>query len=95
MLKIYPISQARRTLTDLIDEVEHGQEIELTRRGRPVARLVPSPRRNRAPRRFTSAPSQEQSGLWAAIERFRAETDLEALNIEEILEDARAHRPSP
>lgn len=95
MLKTCPISQARRTLTDLIDEVEDGQEIQLTRRGRPVARLVPSPVLSPAPGRFTPAPSPGQSGLWAAIEKFRAETDLEALNIEEILEEARAHRPSP
>ncbi len=95
MLKTCSISQARRSLADLIHAVEDGQEVELTRRGTPVARLVPSPTPRRAPHRSTPAPTPGQNGLWAAIEKFRAEADLEALNIEEILEDARAHRPSP
>lgn len=33
--------EARRQLSALLDRVEQGEEILLTRRGKPVARLVP------------------------------------------------------
>lgn len=34
--------EAKNTLGSLLDEVEHGGEITITRRGKPVARLVPA-----------------------------------------------------
>lgn len=33
--------EAKTRLGDLLDRVEHGEAITITRRGRPVARLVP------------------------------------------------------
>ena len=33
--------EAKTRLSSLLDEVERGQEIVITKRGRPVARLVP------------------------------------------------------
>lgn len=33
---------AKNKLSALLDRVEHGEEIVITRRGRPVARLVPA-----------------------------------------------------
>jgi prevent-host-death family protein len=33
--------EAKNTLGSLLDRVERGEEIVITRRGRPVARLVP------------------------------------------------------
>jgi prevent-host-death family protein len=33
--------EAKNTLSALIDRAEHGEEIVITRRGRPVAKLVP------------------------------------------------------
>jgi prevent-host-death family protein len=36
-----PVFEARNSLTSLITEVEAGAEITITRRGLPVARLVP------------------------------------------------------
>ncbi len=35
-----PVFEARHSLTALLTEVEAGAEIMITRRGRPVARLV-------------------------------------------------------
>lgn len=35
------IREARQDLTGLLDDVRKGREIEITERGRPVARLVP------------------------------------------------------
>ncbi|MCU0839664.1 MAG: type II toxin-antitoxin system prevent-host-death family antitoxin [Rhodospirillales bacterium] len=34
--------EAKNTLSALLDQVEKGAEITITRRGRPVARLVPA-----------------------------------------------------
>jgi prevent-host-death family protein len=35
-----PVSDAKGLLTDLVKRAEHGEDIVLTRHGRPVARLV-------------------------------------------------------
>ena len=35
-----PLAQAKNQLSELIDRVERGEDIAVTRRGRPVARLV-------------------------------------------------------
>lgn len=43
MPKRYSIAEARSHLASIIDQAEAGQEIELTRRGAPVAVLI-SPR---------------------------------------------------
>ncbi|MGQ0656050.1 MAG: type II toxin-antitoxin system Phd/YefM family antitoxin [Betaproteobacteria bacterium] len=44
MTKTYSVADARARLPDILDEVETGKEVQLTRRGRPVA-VVVSPRR--------------------------------------------------
>jgi antitoxin Phd len=40
MPKRYSIAEARSNLPTIVDQVEAGQEIELTRRGKPVAVVV-------------------------------------------------------
>ena len=40
MSKRYSIADARRNLPTLVNEVESGAEVQLTRRGRPVAVVV-------------------------------------------------------
>lgn len=40
MPKRYSIAEARSNLPAIVDQVESGQEIELTRRGKPVAVVV-------------------------------------------------------
>jgi prevent-host-death family protein len=40
-MKVVPIVEAKNHLSSLVALVEQGQEIAITRRGRPVARLVP------------------------------------------------------
>jgi prevent-host-death family protein len=44
MSKSYSVAAARAHLPDILDDVEAGKDVELTRRGRPVA-LVLSPQR--------------------------------------------------
>jgi prevent-host-death family protein len=42
--KTYSVADARAHLPDILDEVQSGKEVQLTRRGRPVA-VVLSPER--------------------------------------------------
>ena len=44
MSKSYSVAAARAHLPEILDDVEAGKDVELTRRGRPVA-LVLSPQR--------------------------------------------------
>jgi prevent-host-death family protein len=50
MSKSYSVADARVHLPNILDEVEAGKEVQLTRRGRPVA-VVLSPERLDALRR--------------------------------------------
>lgn len=38
-----PLSEAREQLTELVQRAESGDDVVLTRQGRPVVRLVPIP----------------------------------------------------
>jgi prevent-host-death family protein len=51
--------EAKNTLGSLLDRVERGEEIVITRHGRPVARLVPN------------AQNIDQDKVRAAFERIR------------------------
>jgi prevent-host-death family protein len=42
MIKSLTATEAKSKILALLDEVEAGDEIEITRHGRPVARLVPA-----------------------------------------------------
>ena len=44
MPKSYSVADARAHLPDILDEVEAGKDVELTRRGRPVAVVLSSQR---------------------------------------------------
>jgi len=43
MIKTATVADARSHLSALIAEVEAGQDVVITRRGKPVARLIPEP----------------------------------------------------
>jgi prevent-host-death family protein len=55
--------EAKNTLGTLLDRVEHGEEIIITRRGRPVARLV------------RAQPDDQAVAAHAAAGRLRALAD--------------------
>jgi prevent-host-death family protein len=42
-MKEIQASDAKARLAELLDEVERGETIVITRRGKPIARLVPNP----------------------------------------------------
>ena len=41
-MQIVGVFEAKNRLTALLDEVEAGAEVLITRRGKPIARLVPA-----------------------------------------------------
>jgi prevent-host-death family protein len=59
--------EAKNKLGQLLDEVERGEEIVITRRGKEVARLVPA----------RTTPSREEAR--AALERIRARAESRKL----------------
>lgn len=76
--------EAKNTLGSLLDRVESGEEVLITRHGKPVARLLPT----------ISNAKQEEA--WAAAQRIRergAALRLGPFNWEEIKRDSDEGRP--
>jgi prevent-host-death family protein len=76
-----PVFEAKNKLSALLDEVETGAEIAITRRGRLVARLVPpqplkaEETARRAAEEIRSLARQMKNGprSWAEWKKFRDE----------------------
>jgi len=68
MAKTYTIASARAKLADIVDEVEAGSDVELTRRGKKVAVVMSASRYARL--------CGEQVAFMTAYETFRANHDL-------------------
>lgn len=71
MPKSYSIAKARDQLAELVHRAEKGTAVELTRHGKPVAVILS--------KQVYEALTQQRPSLWAALERFRRDTDLDAL----------------
>jgi prevent-host-death family protein len=74
MAKSYSVADARAHLPDILDDVEAGKEIELTRRGRPVA-IVISPEKYEALR-------GDQSNFGEAYQAFIGRYSLDEIGLE-------------
>jgi prevent-host-death family protein len=74
MAKTYSVADARAHLPDILDEVEAGKEVRLTRRGQPVA-VVVSPQKYDALRR-------EGSNFGDAYRAFAARHPLDEIGVE-------------
>ena len=72
--------EAKNKLSALLDEVEQGREVVITRRGRPVAKLVP----------VTAVTDRERSK--AAMHRIRERARTLQLSPSEVEELIRARR---
>jgi prevent-host-death family protein len=55
--------EAKTHLARLIDQVERGDSVTITKHGRPVARLVPVSSRSRAPEDVIAAMRQARAGI--------------------------------
>ena len=60
----YSLADAKARLSELIDKVEAGETVEITRRGKPVAKVVPTER--------ALEPID-----WDALERLRAKLPVQ------------------
>jgi prevent-host-death family protein len=70
------IAEAKNHLTRLIHQVERGDAVHITRRGRPVAVLLSEAEFARLSR-GTTRPT-----FWEAIQAMRADPDFEPLDLE-------------
>lgn len=87
MVKKYSIAEARDHLPSVVHEAEKGTQVELTRRGKPVAVLIGVEDFERL--------SKKKPGFWEAYQEFRSRHDLAELDIDpdEVFRDVRD--PSP
>ena len=74
MPKAYTIASARAKLADIVDEVEAGSDIELTRRGKKVAVVMSAAKYARL--------RGERVAFMAAYETFRAGHDLASVGLD-------------
>jgi prevent-host-death family protein len=72
--KTYTIASARAKLADIVDEVEAGSDVELTRRGKKVAIVISAARYARL--------RGERVAFMTAYETFRAGHDLTEAGLE-------------
>ena len=70
------IREARDRISKLITEVEHGEEIVITRRGQAVARLTPVEKRPHLPDRSTFRASLPAAST-PSVELVRTSRDEE------------------
>ena len=80
-MKQVGVYDAKTHLAKLLDEVEKGESVTITRHGRPVARLVPVPARRK----------RSVAKVIADIERFREGNTLGDITTRELVEDGRRH----
>jgi prevent-host-death family protein len=71
--------EAKTHLPRLLDDVEKGERITITKHGRPVAILVPA----------GSAPPVEADALMRWMREFRKDHRLEGVTIRELIDDGR------
>ena len=74
MIKEYSIAEVRNHLSEMVHQAEDGENITLTRRGRPVAVLV-------AYNTFQRMMTPAAPNLWHAIQEFRGMADFADANL--------------
>lgn len=83
-MKTVPVYEAKTKFSELLAAVEHGEQVTITRRGRPVARLVAADE--------AAEPAQVQrervAGTFAKLRALRGGITL-GMDIREAIEDGR------
>ena len=86
-------SEARAALPELLSRVEGGEEVTITRHGRPVAVLVrPDALRTRRARAALDGAEQVHRLLAAAVPTAPGDTGLTEARAEELIAEIRASR---
>lgn len=79
-MKQVGVYEAKTNLPRLIEQVEKGETVVITRHGRPVAKLI------------TTEPAKtDVSETIAAIREFRKGRRLDGLSIKEMINEGRKH----
>jgi prevent-host-death family protein len=82
----YSIVQAQTHFEQILNEVEQGVSVELTRSGKRVAVLISSEEYDQL--------RSGKTGFWEALQRFRQQLEFENIDIEpEIFEGMRDKSP--
>jgi cellobiose PTS system EIIB component len=83
----YSIEQVQTQLNEIIQAVEDGEAIEITRQGAQVAILL-------SPDEYNYS-KKEKSGFGAALEKFRKELVAEGIDLDpdEVFKDVRDRSP--
>ena len=84
-MKRYSIAEARQNLAAIVHELENAPQIELTRRGEPVAVLLSLYEYQRL-----NAPERS---FWSAYMTFREQLSLDDSDVNELLHDIREYTP--
>ena len=72
--------EAKTKLSELLDAVERGEEVVITRRGQPVARMLP----------VKPVPDREAvDKLIAEARELRRGTSLEGVSVRELIDEGR------
>ena len=77
-MKQVGVYDAKTQLPRLLDEVEHGETIMITRHGKPVAKLVP-----------LDEPEANVAAVIAAIRENRKGSRLEGITIKDLIDEGR------
>jgi prevent-host-death family protein len=72
--------EAKTHLSQLLQRVAEGEEITITKHGKPVARLVPPQ---------AGKPAPDVRAAVAAMKRFRKGRSLRGLSIREMIDEGR------
>lgn len=80
-MKKVGVYEAKTHLPRLLDEVERGETVLITRHGRPVARLMPVPEARR----------RGIDETIAAIREFRKGNRLAGITLRELIEEGRKY----
>jgi prevent-host-death family protein len=73
------IFEAKTHLSQLLDDVERGEEIVVTRRGKPIAHIVPAPDDRR----------EKAKAAAARIRELRKGLTLDGATLKELIEEGR------
>lgn len=80
-MKTVSAGEAKGQFSTLLNDVERGEEVTITRHGRPVAKLVPA--------RPHEGSSLEEA--LDALKQFRRGRRLEGVTIRELIEEGRRY----
>jgi len=92
MTRRYSLSYAQDNLAEIVREMEEGESVELTEKGKPVAVLVSTEDFERF-KRQSPGRREAKGDFGEAIEEFRAVMEREGLYYDDVFCDVRDRSP--